>query len=82
MSYDGPMVKVKRRKARRSELSAKQCVFIRKDLNFSQQEMADAVGVDIRTVQRREGKEVPILYEAELALRYVCLKTLGREPVL
>ena len=46
----------------------------------SQRDVARMLGVDIRTVQRREGKEVPILYEAELALRYVCLKSLGREP--
>jgi transcriptional regulator with XRE-family HTH domain len=35
----------------------------------SQQAVADLLGVDIRTIQRREAGDVPVLYESALAIR-------------
>lgn len=51
-------------------------------LDWSQQKLADTLGVTIRTIQRREAEAVPILHEANLAIRYICLKTLRTEPEL
>ena len=63
-----------------SDMEADQYRSVRDQLQWSQQALADALGVTIRTVQRREAGVVPILSEAILAMRYVCLKTLHFEP--
>ena len=42
-------------------------------LRLSRKDLAKELGVDVRTIQRREAAEIVITNEALLALRYICL---------
>jgi transcriptional regulator with XRE-family HTH domain len=54
---------------------------LRTRMGYSQKQLAEQLGVDIRTVQRREKAEMLVTYESMMAILYIFVQRYGFDPI-